>query len=210
MKWLTAILCLAVSPTTVPVRDVFIDSHVIDRATQEAERTVSRHPQFVSEVRDLVTSHRQPLGTSRIAWTEVTPNIIEGEAEVRQAVATFFEGLANFDWQKFRASFAEDATFFSPGLSSDPSSRAHRVTGRDDIVAGFESLFKDYSRQNGPPYLNIQPKDIAVQMLGESVAVVTLHLEAGKRVSRRTLVLQQRQGIWLIVHIHASAIQLPG
>jgi len=126
------------------------------------------------------------------------------EAEVRQAVEKFLEALANFDWKKFRQSFAEDATFFAPGADFDPS----RVTGRDTIVTIFERRHQGYPRENGPPYLNIQPKELKIQMLGDVAAVATFHLGREKTLGRRTLVFQRQQGVWLIAHIHASSIEL--
>jgi ketosteroid isomerase-like protein len=126
------------------------------------------------------------------------------EAEVRQAAEKFVEALANFDWKKFRLSFAEDATFFHPDLSFDPS----RVNGRDAIVAAFENRLRDRPREKGPPYLNIQPKDVKIQMLGDAAAVVTFHLEGEKTLGRRTLVFQRWQGAWLIAHLHGSSIAL--
>jgi hypothetical protein len=119
------------------------------------------------------------------------------EGEVQRAVEKFFESLANFDWKKFRLTFAEDATFFHPDLSFDPS----RVNGRDAIVAVFERRLKDRPREKGPPYLNIQ-------LLGDAAGVVTLHLEGEKTLGRRTLVFQRQQGVWLVAHIHASSIEL--
>jgi uncharacterized protein (TIGR02246 family) len=126
------------------------------------------------------------------------------EEEVRQAVEKFVEALANFDWKKFRLSFAEDATIFFPGLDFNPS----RVTGRDAIVAVFERRHQDYPREKGPPYLNIQLKELKIQMLGDAAAVATFHLGGEKTLGRRTLVFQRQQGAWLIAHIHASTIAL--
>lgn len=123
-------------------------------------------------------------------WQPVTAPSA-AEAEVRQAVDTFFDTMATADWEKFRLAFSEDATFFAPGLNS-----ARRVHGRDEIAAMFK-------RQQPIPKATRQ--DPNIQMLGDS-AVVTLQWESDKRMNRRTLVLQRQQGKWLIVHIHASAI----
>jgi ketosteroid isomerase-like protein len=129
------------------------------------------------------------------------------EAEVRQAVENFLEALANFDWKKFRLSFVEDATFFSPGADNFDPSRV-RVNGRDAIVAVFERHLKDHPREKGPPYLKTQPKELKIQMLGDAAAVATFHLGGEKTLGRRTLVLQRQQGAWLIAHLHASSIAL--
>jgi hypothetical protein len=62
-------------------------------------------------------------------------------------------------------------------------------------------------RQPGPPYMNLVPVGTKVQLLG-SVAAVTFHFAGDEMVSRRTLVLQKSSGKWLIVHLHASNLQV--
>jgi hypothetical protein len=53
------------------------------------------------------------------------------------------------------------------------------------------------------------PKDLLIQMLGANAAIVTFHLEGENILRRRTFVLQKIKGKWLIVHLHASGIELP-
>ena len=81
-------------------------------------------------------------------------------------------------------------------------------TGELSYVAIFERRHQDYPREKGPPYLNIQPKELKIQMLGDAAAVATFHLGRGKTLGMRTLVFQRQQGAWLIAHIHASSIAL--
>ena len=57
------------------------------------------------------------------------------------------------------------------------------------------------SAATGPPSLNIDPKDTKIRLLGNA-AVVTFHL--GER-ARRTVVFEQRDRGWVIVHLHASS-----
>ena len=63
----------------------------------------------------------------------------------------------------------------------------------------------------GPPYLRFNPADVHVQHF-DGTAVVTFHLgqfpapteKEPSTFSRRTVVLRQIGGKWLIVHLHAS------
>jgi ketosteroid isomerase-like protein len=129
-------------------------------------------------------------------------------AEVRQSVDRFFDTMAASDWETFRVTFSEDATFFAPDLNPEVSpnrksdrERARRVNGRDEIAAGFERHVQNLPRERRPR----TPQDIQIQVFGDS-AVVTLQWDSDRAVSRRTLVFQRQQGKWLIVHIHASAM----
>jgi hypothetical protein len=63
------------------------------------------------------------------------------------------------------------------------------------------------SNRKGPPYLDIAPKDVKIQM-ADDVAIMTFHLGEGG-ASRRTIVWQNRHGKWLIIHLHASNILPP-
>jgi ketosteroid isomerase-like protein len=129
-----------------------------------------------------------------------------GDAEtqvVLRAAESFVEAFNNLDWERFRATFADDATVFFP--SELPS----RASGRGEIEAGFKPMFgEDKKRGGGPPYLHIEPKDIKIQMAGD-VAIMTFHLPRKGYVARRTIVWQKRGGRWLIVHLHASGVELP-
>ena len=123
------------------------------------------------------------------------------EETVRQAATDFVDAFNDLDWDRFEASFAEDATVFFP-----TPEQPHRVQGRDAIIGAFKSIFESVpEREPGPPYLSIQPVDVHVRMLDES-AIVTFHLAGTDQPNRRTLIFARRQGRWLIVHLHASRI----
>jgi len=54
--------------------------------------------------------------------------------------------------------------------------------------------------------MDIQPKDIKVQMLGDS-AIVSFHLDDRPGLlNRRTIVLTKTNAGWKIVHLHASEV----
>lgn len=67
----------------------------------------------------------------------------------------------------------------------------------------FARIKKDSGRQS-PPYMNLQPQDLRIQMMSQEIALVTFHLVNGNTISRRTILLKQDEGRWEIVHIHAS------
>jgi len=125
------------------------------------------------------------------------------DAEVRETLSKFIQAFDNLDWGQFRGFFADDASVFYP---RDVPSRA---TGRQEIEAQFQKVFEQIrGNRTKPPYMNIQPRNLAIQMLGD-VAVATFHLDDHPGVlNRRTIVLHKDAGGWKIVHIHASEVAL--
>jgi len=126
------------------------------------------------------------------------------EAAVRRAAVQFVDAFNNLDWARFAASFDSTATIFHPSAAL-----MSRIEGRDSLVKSFQGIFKDIpSQRAGPPYLNIRPRDLQIQMLGDA-AVVTFHLGERPRLGRRSLVFVRRGDRWLIAHLHASSFVLP-
>lgn len=126
------------------------------------------------------------------------------EADVRAAAFAFVLAFNNLDWPRFTASFDSAATIFHPTAAI-----ASRIEGRDSLVASFQRLFASFTaRGSGPPYLDIRPVDLQIQMLGDA-ALVTFHLRRDGSLGRRTLVFVRREGRWLIVHLHASVLTPP-
>jgi len=119
----------------------------------------------------------------------------------------FVTALNNADLDALVETFAEDATVFLP-FSSDPA----RVTGKERIRGAFDPfLQRARASGEGPPYMRNNPVDVHVQHF-DGTAVVTFHLDQlpvptatePSPFRRRTVVLRQIGGKWLIVHIHAS------
>lgn len=119
----------------------------------------------------------------------------------------FVAALNNADLDALVATFADDATIFLP-FPSDPA----RVTGKERIRGAFDPFLQRVrATGEGPPYLQISPADVHVQHF-DGMAVVTFHLgqfpapaeTEPSTFSRRTVVLRQIEGEWLIVHLHAS------
>jgi ketosteroid isomerase-like protein len=118
----------------------------------------------------------------------------------------FVRAFNDLEWDAFSQHFADDATVFQP-LPGVPL----RNAGRAEFEAVFRQLFETVrARQEGPPFLNIEPNHLHIQMLGD-VAVATFHLRPdAPLIGRRTLVLQKRGAVWSIVHLHASLAEAAG
>lgn len=121
-------------------------------------------------------------------------------AEVEDALRSFLRAFNDLDWESFRHHFEDGATVFHP-LPNAPM----RDDGREAFEASFGSFFDAVrAAQQGPPYLNIDPHELRIQLLGD-VAVATFHLwPEAPTVGRRTVVLRVRDGRWRIAHLHAS------
>ena len=112
--------------------------------------------------------------------------------------AVLVRAIEAADANRVIETFSDDATVFMPGGRT-----LTRLDGKPQIRQAFESFF------GGAPAGSIGwivPRDLAVQTLGE-VAIVTFHL-GDARLGRRTLVLRRSAGQWLIVHLHASTVDI--
>ena len=144
------------------------------------------------------------LGSSLVFGQVKVPSR-NAEIEARQTLSNFIQAFDNLDWEKFRNTFAEDATVFYP------REFPHRANGRAEIEANFRHVFQQIRGQaTKPPYMDIQPRELHIQMLGD-VAIATFHLDDRPGVlNRRTVVLSRTTSGWKIVHLHASEVRLPG
>ena len=123
---------------------------------------------------------------------------------VRAAVDEFLTAFDLLDWERFRRCFASDATVFFPW-----DLHPRRAEGATEVEAEFKRFFDQArTRAAGPPYLNLVPLDIAIQVW-QDVALVTFHLDRPPTIGRRSLVLQRQAQQWRIVHLHASGITAP-
>jgi ketosteroid isomerase-like protein len=125
-------------------------------------------------------------------------------AAVQKTAEQFIEAFINLDWERFRRFFAKDATAFFPPSAQFP----RRANGKAEIEQVFRAVFEAArKRKSSPPYLNIEPKEMKVQILGD-VAIVTFHLEDPDMFGRRTIIFQRQGRQWLIVHLHSSGVSL--
>ena len=126
------------------------------------------------------------------------------ESEVRETLTNFIQAFDNLEWEKFRSFFADDATVFYP------REFPRRANGRREFEGYFQKVFDRIrgGRTQGP-YLDIQPRDLALQVAGD-VCIVTFHLDDRPGfLNRRTVVLQKLTSGWKIIHLHASEVATP-
>jgi ketosteroid isomerase-like protein len=86
-----------------------------------------------------------------------------------------------------------------------PREFPNRADGRQEYERTFQKVFDRIraGRTQGP-YMDIQPRDLRLQIAG-NVAIVTFHLDDRPGfVNRRTVVLQKQPSGWKIIHLHAS------
>ncbi len=120
---------------------------------------------------------------------------------VRKAATEFVTAFNTFDWPTFRKAFTDDATIFFPFWE-----RARRVGGRTDFESAWTTIFPEFLDPNNKTRLQIDPKNLYIQIYGNT-AIVTFHLGDGKiSLSRRTLVMIKEKRKWRIAHLHASVV----
>ena len=123
-------------------------------------------------------------------------------ADVREtvelALATFIDAFNQLDRARMDACFIDDPPVFLPW-------------GGHRLVGFWDDRFDDWrAESNGPPYLDIQPKDLSIQHFGDA-AVATFHLEHDSdTLARRTIVLCRTPAGWKIAHLHASTYPREG
>jgi len=125
---------------------------------------------------------------------------------IQELMSRFLTSFENLDMTAFVGCFADDATVFFP--SPEPP---ERFNGKDAIQVHFQKVF-DAIRKGaaaGPPYHRLVPQDVDIQLLSADAAVVSFHLRNTERLARRTLVLKNVNGAWVIAHLHASNVILP-
>jgi ketosteroid isomerase-like protein len=137
----------------------------------------------------------------------LNPTACPGDArkDVVQAFNRFITAFNNLDWNAFRDAFSDDVTVFNPDIAEAPS--VGRLDGRQQVEDGFRAVFEATRRQaSGPPYMHIAPKDIKIQMLGDTALVSFMFERDGNSIGRRTIAFHLEGRTWKIVHIHASNV----
>jgi ketosteroid isomerase-like protein len=127
----------------------------------------------------------------------------QNEGEVRAALHEFIQAFDNLDWEKFRLSFTDDATVFYPRAFPE------RASGRMEFEKTFKRVFAQIrDGKTAAPYMDIQPRDLKLQIFGDT-AVATFHLtDRPGFLNRRTLILHKNMRGWKIVHLHASEVAI--
>jgi ketosteroid isomerase-like protein len=134
---------------------------------------------------------------------------VDEEKEVMAALDKFLRAFENGDFETMEASMTNDAYIFPRVIMSNDvtktieSTNYKRIKGLDPQMKQVINNIRESRKQ--PPFMKIEPKDLKITMLKEA-AIVTFHLENGKSLSRRTIVLAKNDDIWKIVHIHPSNV----
>lgn len=124
---------------------------------------------------------------------------------VRDAFESFITAFTGVNWKPFSEAFAEDVTFFFPFLHGKWV--PYRADGKRAVEAVFGPFFEALRERDGDrAHIPITPVDVRVQLLNE-IAIITFHLEDKEGLGRRTIIMERRQGRWLIVHLHASIVE---
>jgi ketosteroid isomerase-like protein len=125
------------------------------------------------------------------------------ELQVREALARFVQAFDDLDWETFRSAFDDNATVFYPRAFPE------RANGRAEFERTFKTVFEQIrSGKAAAPYMNIQPRQLKLQVFG-NVAIATFHLDDKVGfVNRRTVVLNKNETGWKIVHLHASEVSV--
>jgi uncharacterized protein (TIGR02246 family) len=126
---------------------------------------------------------------------------VQDSLEVAKATQRFIKAFVNFDWENFRNSFSDDATIFFPGAEE-----AGRRAGRKEIEETWSGLFPEFIDSTKKFDLKIDPRNVNMQLYGNT-AIVTFHLTPkDAHLSRRTIVFVKQKEGWKIVHLHASTL----
>src|SRR5215475_4939460 len=134
-----------------------------------------------------------------------TANEAEDRAAIEAFTRKFLRAFEDLDMKQFIACFADDATVFFP-IPEPPE----RVEGKQAIQQRFEHVFASIrsTAKSGPPFHHLAPDDLLFQLTPGRTAVVSFHLRNEKRIARRTFVLTNINGQWLILHLHASNVPI--
>jgi len=126
-------------------------------------------------------------------------------AAIEAFTQKFLRAFEDLDIQQFIACFADNATVFFP-VPEPPK----RVEGKQAIQQRFEHVFASIrsTAKSGPPFHHLTPDDLLIQLTPGRTAVVSFHLRNEKRIARRTFVLTNINGQWLILHLHASNVPI--
>ena len=142
---------------------------------------------------------------SPFALAVESSNQSNDRAAIEAFTRKFLRAFEDLDIQQFIACFADNATVFFP-VPEPPQ----RVEGKQAIQQRFEQVFASIrsTAKSGPPFHHLVPEDLSIQLMPGQTAVVSFHLKNQERIGRRTLVLTNANGQWLIVHLHASNVPM--
>lgn len=139
--------------------------------------------------------------------------ICQDESDVRDALGSFIRDFNNLDMASVASYFAQEATMFPRSVMSDRGTEGIDLADycREPGPAPFQNM-EEFAAElrasgDGPPFMNLEPSDIMIQILNDA-AVVTFHLKSPTKLARRTIVFVKRLDTWKIIHLHASNVQI--
>ena len=122
-----------------------------------------------------------------------------------KAIAGWVAAFNALDLPAFLAAFDREATVFHPAPVDGSGKRVEPDQLERTWGETFASL-KARSKRQGPPWLDIAPRDLRVDRIGRDAAVVSFHLSNDAFPGRRTTVWHRTARGWRIVHLHASRL----
>ena len=125
----------------------------------------------------------------------------------------FITAFSNLDWPAFRQLWVQDPVVFFSSLAVNPT--GERVEGSVAFEAAWHRQFDlicDSAAKRGitkPPFQKIDVKDVRVDFLAPTVAVMTFHVgPRGAVLARRMFVIVKTPVGWKISHVTASNLSL--
>jgi len=121
---------------------------------------------------------------------------------ITETANSFLIAFKNLDWDRFADYFADDVTVFFPPSAKYP----YRANDKAETLKIFKTVFENArKRRQQAPYLDIDPKDVKLQLFGQ-IAIETFTLDDPNLLSRRTIIWEKKGNTWRIIHLHASGI----
>ena len=115
---------------------------------------------------------------------------------ISESLQGFLDAFSNLNLDKMMEYFDEEATAFFPIRHE-----REKLQGKLKIKDTFSKVINKIKKA-GLNHIKLEAEAIEISNFGDSALVTFLIRD--NEMNRRTLVLKQRNGRWLIVHLHAS------
>lgn len=157
------------------------------------------------------TNRRETLGLGLLLAAAPARAAADDAASAEAALRAFLRSFADCDLVAMEAAFAPDATSFD-ALTAGPNAAVPTLASMKrapGIPATMRRVAERMKQERpGPPYHRPdQIDDLLVQVVGD-MALCTFQFNDPNRIGRRTVVLVRRAGVWRILHLHASNLQV--
>lgn len=125
-------------------------------------------------------------------------------AEIRATFEHCMEAFRTLDGAGFDHCLDDHVSLFNPDIPE--ANTLHLLRGRADVSAYFREMFDGVRAHAPQPRLDVQPRDVTIEPVGDSAVVTFEFARADNGYGRRTMVMVHRKAGWKILHIHASNI----